>query len=150
MLFGVFPVVSAFTNESASDFNLAFSSAVAATIKPSLACCKAVFLAFTFSKAADTCSGVAFSSLITVKAAAISVFAASFAALYAFAVSVVFPGVGSSFTKASNSAFEFVKPVLSVFKPNCLANKSCKACLKLGVLAAGFANSVLTFSSSAS
>ena len=150
ILSAVFPVVSAFFNASESVFNLAFSSVVAATIKPSLACCKAVFLAFTFSKAADTCSGVAFSSLITVKAAAISVFAASFAALYDFAVSVVFPGVGSSFTKASNSAFEFVNPVLSVFKPDCLANKSCKACLKLGVLAAGFANSALTFSNSAS
>ena len=107
-------------------------------------------MAFTFSKAADTCSGVALSSLITSNAAVISVLAASFASLYAFAVSIVFPGVGSSFTKASNSAFESVKPVLSVFKPDCLANNSCKACLKLGVLAAGFANSVLTFSNSAS
>ena len=54
MLFGVLPVVSAFTNESASSFNLAFSSAVAASIKPSLACCKAVFLVLTAARASLT------------------------------------------------------------------------------------------------
>ena len=81
ILSGVLPVSSAFVNRSASAFNFAFSSVVAASIKPSLACCKSVFLAFTFSKAAVTCSGVAFSSLITVSASLIASCAAVFASL---------------------------------------------------------------------
>ena len=75
------PVVSALTNKSASAFNLAFSSAVAASISPSFAFCKAAFFAFTFSRAVATCSGVALSSLITVNAAVISALAASLAVL---------------------------------------------------------------------
>ena len=69
ILFGVLPVVSAFINESTSAFNLAFSAVVAAAINPSLACCKAVFLALTVAKASLTPATVAFSSLITVSAA---------------------------------------------------------------------------------
>ena len=119
ILSGVFPVSSAFVNKSASDFNLAFSSAVAASIKPSLACCKAAFFAFTFSKAADTCSDVAFSSLITVSASWIACCAAVFTSLYAFALSAVFPVVGSaSVAKVFNAAFAFVNSVLSALLTN--------------------------------
>ena len=72
------------------------------------------------------------------------------ASLYTLALSAVFPGVGSvAVAKVFNASFAFLNSVLSVFKPNCLANKSCKACLKLGVLIAGLTNSVLTFSNSA-
>ena len=81
ILSGVLPVSSAFFNESESVCNFVFSSGVAASIKPSLACCKAVFLAFTVAKASLTSATVAFSLSITVFAASIALIASCFAAL---------------------------------------------------------------------
>ena len=49
MLSAVLPVSSAFTNESASAFNLAFSSAVAASTRRFLALSNSVFTASTFA-----------------------------------------------------------------------------------------------------
>ena len=54
MLSAVLPVSSAFTNESASAFNLAFSSAVAASTRRFLALSNSVFTASTFAWAACT------------------------------------------------------------------------------------------------
>ena len=81
ILFGVLPLVSAFFNASESAFNLAFSSAVAAAINPSLARCKAFCLALTVSKVSLTSATVAFSLSITVFAASIALIASCFAAL---------------------------------------------------------------------
>ena len=81
ILSGVFPVSSAFVNWAASAFNLAFSSAVAASIKPSLACCKATFLAFTVAKASLTWATVASVLAITVLAVSIALIASCFASL---------------------------------------------------------------------
>ena len=81
ILSGVFPVSSAFVNWAASAFNLVFSSAVAASIKPSLACCKASFLAFTVAKASLTWATVALSLSITVFAASIALIASCFFSL---------------------------------------------------------------------
>ena len=119
ILSGVLPVSFAFTNESASVFNLAFSSVVAASTKACFADSNAVFFSLTLFKASVTWSGVAFSSLITVSAALIASAAAVFASLYVFALSAVFPVVGSaSVTKVFNAAFAFVNSALSALLTN--------------------------------
>ena len=119
ILAGVLPVSSAFTNESASAFNLAFSSAVAASTKACFAASNADFFSLTLFKASVTCSVVAFSSLITVSASWIASFAAVFASLYAFVLSVVFPVVGSaSVVKVLNASFACVNSVLSALFTN--------------------------------
>ena len=119
MLSAVLPVSSAFTNESASAFNLAFSSAVAASTKACFAVSNADFFSLTLFKASVTWAGVAFSSLITVSASWIASCAAVFASLYAFALSAVFPVVGSaSVAKVLNSSFAFVNSVLSALFTN--------------------------------
>ena len=56
ILSGVLPVSSAFTNESASDFNLAFSSVVAASTKACFAASNADFFSLTLFKASVTWS----------------------------------------------------------------------------------------------
>ena len=119
ILSGVLPVSSAFINKSASDFNLAFSSAVAAVTNSCFVASNADFFSLTLFKASVTCSGVAFSSLITVSACLIASCAAVFASLYAFALSAVFPVVGSvSVTKVFNASFAFVNSILSALLTN--------------------------------
>ena len=119
ILSGVLPVSSAFVNRSASAFNLAFSSAVAASTKACFAVSNADFFSLTLFKAAVTCSGVAFSSLITVSASLIASCAAVFVSLYAFALSAVFPVVGSaSVTNVLNASFAFFNSVLSALFTN--------------------------------
>ena len=119
ILSGVLPVSSAFVNKSASAFNLAFSSAVAAVTNACFAASNSAFFSFTLFKASVTCSWVAFSSLITISAALIASIAAVFASLYAFALSAVFPVVGSaSVTKVFNASFAFVNSVLSALFTN--------------------------------
>ena len=81
ILSGVLPVSSAFTNESASVFNLAFSSVVAASTKACFADSNAVFLVLTVAKASLTWATVAFSLSITAFAASIALIASCFAAL---------------------------------------------------------------------
>ena len=62
---------------------------------------------------------MAFSSLITVSAALIASVAAVFASLYVFALSSVFPVVGSaSDTNVLNASFAFVNSVLSALFTN--------------------------------
>ena len=76
--------------------------------------------------------------------------AAVFASLYAFALSAVFPGVGSSLTKPSSKVFELVKPVLSTFKANCFDKIDSKAVLYSAVfLTSVLVTRVLMFSNSA-
>ena len=119
ILSGVLPVSSAFVNKSAADFNLAFSSAVAASTKTCFAVSNADFFSLTLFKASVTWVCVAFSSLITVSASLIASCAAVFASLYAFALSAVFPCVGSaSVTKVLNASFAFVNSVLSALFTN--------------------------------
>ena len=119
ILSGVLPVSSAFVNRSASAFNLAFSSAVAASTKACFAVSNADFFSLTLFKASVTCSGVAFSSLITASAAWIASCAAVFASLYAFALSAVFPVVGSaSVAKVFNASFAVVNSTLSALLTN--------------------------------
>ena len=107
-------------------------------------------MAFTVANASLTWATVALSSSITVFAASIASCAAVFASLYAFALSAVFPGVGSSFTKPSSKVFESVKPVLSTFNANCFDKIDSKAVLYSAVfLTSVLVTRVLIFSNSA-
>ena len=81
ILFGVFPFVSAFTNESASVFNLAFSSVVATSTKACFADSNAAFFSLTLFNASLTWATVASVLAITFFAASIALIASCFAVL---------------------------------------------------------------------
>ena len=75
--------------------------------------------------------------------------AAVFLSVYVFALSAVFPVVGSSFTKSSSKAFESIKPVLSTFNASCFNKIDSKASLYSAVfLTSVLVTSVLIFSNS--
>ena len=109
MLSAVLPVSSAFTNESASAFNLAFSSAVAASTRRFLALSNSVFTASTFVCAACTSAlDALFSFANTVAASDLAAsncaFSSSYFLSYAAILSGVLP-VSSAFINRSASAF---------------------------------------------
>ena len=124
---------------------------VTASTKACFAASNAAFFSLTLFKASFTWATVASVLSITVWAAWIASWAAVFASLYVFALSAVFPVVGSaSVAKVFNASFAFFKTVLSTFNASCFDKIASNASLYSTVfLTSALVTSVLIFSNSA-